>query len=343
MNNNTYIKPNKILEKIKKIENTYDLLSEMFSNDITNEKDYNFKYFILTIFFQRKSTQLSFYEVWKLFKVLVSVNDNLIKEKSDTNELYAICLENCAKLLLKGLINLKIDTNFGFKNEEINVLFDFLFSLPLIKHFVNFVESEKQKEGIHNLLDQIGKLIFVKIKISQNDIIKNIFNSFYHFLNLKEINNYENENKNISVQAISKNNNNTIIPKKSETKFKNLNLNDRSYIVNDENINIMNLQTTIPNDYSNNIILNPQKISQVCNSKINEKQNNKTKAQKEFIDFLIAQYLRNSYHEFTSDNLGKFINMKYGSIADAKANLAMDVPQIRNHYFEFQRQLYKAA
>lgn len=66
-------------------------------------------------------------------------------------------------------------------------------------------------------------------------------------------------------------------------------------------------------------------------------------AQRIFTDFLISQYLRNSYREFTSDNLGKFINMKYGSIADAKANLAMDVPQIRNHYFEFQRQLYKAA
>lgn len=66
-------------------------------------------------------------------------------------------------------------------------------------------------------------------------------------------------------------------------------------------------------------------------------------AQRVFTDFLISQYLRNSYREFTSENLGKFINMKYGSIADAKANLAMDVPQIRNHYFEFQRQLYKAA
>ncbi len=66
-------------------------------------------------------------------------------------------------------------------------------------------------------------------------------------------------------------------------------------------------------------------------------------AQRVFTDFLISQYLRNSYREFTSDNLGKFINMKYGSIADAKANLSMDVPQIRNHYFEFQRQLYKAA
>ena len=69
----------------------------------------------------------------------------------------------------------------------------------------------------------------------------------------------------------------------------------------------------------------------------------KTAAQKEFIDFLIVQYLRNSYYEFTSDNLGKFINMKYGSIADAKTNLAMDVSQIRNQYIEFQRQLYSIA
>jgi type I restriction enzyme R subunit len=69
----------------------------------------------------------------------------------------------------------------------------------------------------------------------------------------------------------------------------------------------------------------------------------KTAAQKEFIDFLIVQYLRNSYYEFTSDNLGKFINMKYGSIADAKTNLAMDVSQIRNQYIEFQRQLYSVA
>jgi len=66
-------------------------------------------------------------------------------------------------------------------------------------------------------------------------------------------------------------------------------------------------------------------------------------AQRIFTDFLISQYLRNSYREFTSSNLGKFINMKYGTIADAKANLDMDIAQIRNHYFEFQRELYKAA
>ena len=66
-------------------------------------------------------------------------------------------------------------------------------------------------------------------------------------------------------------------------------------------------------------------------------------AQKEFTDFLIVQYLRNSYREFTSDNLSAFLKLKYGTTADATARLNMNGTQIRNHYFEFQRQLYKAA
>ncbi|MBO4598409.1 MAG: DEAD/DEAH box helicase family protein [Bacteroidaceae bacterium] len=68
-----------------------------------------------------------------------------------------------------------------------------------------------------------------------------------------------------------------------------------------------------------------------------------TAAQKIFIDFLISQYLRNSYREFTSENLGTLINMKYGTVADAKANLNMSVLQIRTQYLEFQRQLYSMA
>ena len=275
MNNYESIKQNKILENIKKIDNIYDLLTAIFNNNIVNENEPSLKYFILTIFLQRKNILLSFSEVWKLFKVLVSVNDKLIKEKSETNELYAISLEFCVKLLLKGLTNLKIDKNFGFKNEEINELFDFLFSFPLINHFINYVEAKKQKEGIKNLLNQIGKLVFEKIKISQNEIIKNIFNSFYHFLNLKEINYLsENEDKNNSLQPICKNNNKIIIPNIPEIKYKNISEN-----INDENINIMNLQTTIPNDFSNNNILNIPKLSQVS-PKLNEKQKNKSKNQK---------------------------------------------------------------
>ena len=68
-----------------------------------------------------------------------------------------------------------------------------------------------------------------------------------------------------------------------------------------------------------------------------------SEAQKVFVDFLIGQYLRNSYREFTSGNLGTLINMKYGSVADATTNLNMTVAQIRAQYIEFQKQLYSVA
>lgn len=67
-------------------------------------------------------------------------------------------------------------------------------------------------------------------------------------------------------------------------------------------------------------------------------------AQKEFIDFLIDQYLRNGYQEFTpEDNLSKLLRMKYVTVADAKRNLNMGIDQIRKQYVEFQRELYKMA
>lgn len=67
-------------------------------------------------------------------------------------------------------------------------------------------------------------------------------------------------------------------------------------------------------------------------------------AQKEFIDFLIDQYLRNGYQEFTpEENLSKLLRMKYVTVADAKRNLNMGIDQIRKQYVEFQRELYKMA
>jgi len=67
-------------------------------------------------------------------------------------------------------------------------------------------------------------------------------------------------------------------------------------------------------------------------------------AQKEFIDFLIDQYLRNGYQEITpEENLSKLLRMKYVTVADAKRNLNMEIDQIRKQYVEFQRELYKMA
>ena len=139
MNNIISFNPNIIFEKIKKIDNTYDLLTEIFSDNISSVNEPNFKYFIITLFLQKKNIQLSFQEIWRLFKVLISINPNIIKDESETNELYSVCLKNCVKMLLKGLNDLNFEKNLGFKNKEISVMFDYLFSLPLVKHYINIL------------------------------------------------------------------------------------------------------------------------------------------------------------------------------------------------------------
>ena len=200
----------KIIEKVNKINNTYELLNEIFSDNLSYITEPNLKYFFISRFFI-KNVQLSFNEVWKLFKVLISVNPNLIQEKIENNNLYAICLKNCAQLLFKGVTNIIIDENFGFKNKEISSLFDYLFSIPLVKHFINLIESKKHKEEIFEILNRVGQLICDKSKISKNMAIKNIFNNFSHFVNINDIN-INNEQFNVnsfSSNIINTNENNS--------------------------------------------------------------------------------------------------------------------------------------
>lgn len=67
-----------------------------------------------------------------------------------------------------------------------------------------------------------------------------------------------------------------------------------------------------------------------------------SKAQQQFLDFLMEQYVKNGEHEFTMDNLPTFLDMKYGTAADAIRTLNMNASSIKNQYIEFQRQLYIA-
>ena len=277
----------KLFEKLKKIDNTYDFLTEMFKDSVNSEKDPDIKYFLLTAFFQRKSEQLSLNEIWGFFKVLVAVNDKIIKENKESNELYALSLEHCIKIFFNCISNLNIDKNFGFKNIEINVLFDFLFSFPVVRHYINYIEIKEQRDGINDLLNQIGNKIKEKIKISNNEVIKNIFNAFYHFLDLKEINSKPNTdderviltpkvrkissyNKNINILSrIHKNTSTNSKTITSATTITNINS-----FINDENVDISNFQIKSPEKNS--------KIQQISlpnppNAKIVEKQINKTK------------------------------------------------------------------
>ena len=246
-NNNMTFDIIKILEKINKIDSTYDLLSEIFSDNINYASEPNLKYFILSKFFI-KNSQLSFDETWKLFKVLISVNPNIIKDKNENNNLYALSLKNCVQLLLQGLTNLNIDKNFDFKNKEISSLFDFLFSIPLVKHFINLIGGQKPKEEIYDLLNKVGKLIYDKIRISKNNMIKNIFNNFFHFLNLNDIN--------INIKS---NNNDVKINSSQNVKNGNNFNNSENSFVNEENVNLMNMsffQKKITNNYNNMIFNN---------------------------------------------------------------------------------------
>ena len=54
MNNIISFNANIIFEKIKTIDNTYDLLTEIFSDNICSVNEPNFKYFIITLFLQKK-------------------------------------------------------------------------------------------------------------------------------------------------------------------------------------------------------------------------------------------------------------------------------------------------
>ncbi len=71
--------------------------------------------------------------------------------------------------------------------------------------------------------------------------------------------------------------------------------------------------------------------------------NSLSKPVQQLVEFLMAQYVTNGYKEMAEDHLSTLLKMKYGSPVDATQQLHMQIPQIRDTYFEFQRQLYKAS
>ncbi|MBR5716511.1 MAG: DEAD/DEAH box helicase family protein [Bacteroidales bacterium] len=66
------------------------------------------------------------------------------------------------------------------------------------------------------------------------------------------------------------------------------------------------------------------------------------KEQRDFDNLILQYYVNNGFKELDVDHLKTYINIKYGSIADAKQKLQMSPGEIREHYFELQRRLYCA-
>ena len=66
------------------------------------------------------------------------------------------------------------------------------------------------------------------------------------------------------------------------------------------------------------------------------------KEQREFDNLILQYYVNNGFKELGSDNLKTFIAIKFNSMSDAKERLQMSVADMRDHYFELQRRLYRA-
>ncbi len=61
--------------------------------------------------------------------------------------------------------------------------------------------------------------------------------------------------------------------------------------------------------------------------------------QQEFLNFVLEQYVRSGVHELDDQKLPQLLDLRYKSVADAKAQLG-PIPSIRNTFIGFQKWLY---
>ena len=60
---------------------------------------------------------------------------------------------------------------------------------------------------------------------------------------------------------------------------------------------------------------------------------------RDFLNFVLNQYVKNGVEELDDEKLGAFLQLKYSSISDAKTKLG-DVKTIRQNFIDYQRYLY---
>ena len=60
---------------------------------------------------------------------------------------------------------------------------------------------------------------------------------------------------------------------------------------------------------------------------------------KDFLEFVLSQYVTNGFEELDDEKLSSFLQLKYHSIQDAKEKLG-DVKTIRNNFINYQQFLY---
>ncbi len=123
-----------------------------------------------------------------------------------------------------------------------------------------------------------------------------------------------------------------LLEKLSEKGFTKDQLTEFQKILNAENSDIFDILSNLA--YETEILERKQRAekARVHFVELNE-------ANREFLEFVLQQYIAEGVYELDDAKLGDFLQLKYQSIKDAKAKLG-DVATIRNNFIQYQRYLY---
>ena len=308
-----------IFDKTRNIDNTYDLITELFSDTIFNEKEQSVKYYVFSMFLL-KNIKFPFQEIWRLFKIIISINPNMTKEQTETNKYFGNCLKLCVKFLHKSISTLNFDKNIGFKSKDVPAIFDFLFSFPLMKHYINLIESENQRNEINEILTEITNIINDKIKAGKNNVVKNVFSNFYHFLDINE--------KEIMIPNNKKPVNEPIIETKKEEKG-----------MNNNNTNTLNI--SLNNENKKKYILNNTPSTELKNKKAKpHSKNDSPKKEKKSTENIIKisnneenNKIKNNKKINKSNSLGKYIS------SENKKNVNIEIKAFKKYIKEIINQV----
>ncbi|MDO8609504.1 MAG: type I restriction-modification enzyme R subunit C-terminal domain-containing protein, partial [bacterium] len=128
-----------------------------------------------------------------------------------------------------------------------------------------------------------------------------------------------------------------MLQKLSDMQIDESQLNDLKVIFEAENSDIYDVLTHI--SFNLNIKTRAERVLHVENSEFVEKFHNE-KA-KEFIEFILERYEKDGVKELDEDKLGKLVDLSgLGTVREVAQNFG-GIPQMREEYFELQREIYR--
>ena len=128
-----------------------------------------------------------------------------------------------------------------------------------------------------------------------------------------------------------------LLNKLKEMNINEAQLNDLKVIFEAENSDIYDILTHI--SFNLDIKTRSERVFAVEHSEFIEKHHNE-KA-KEFIEFILERYKKDGVKELDEDKLGKLVDLSgLGSVREVANNFG-GIPQMRDEYFELQREIYR--